>query len=424
MKSRNSIAIIILIAIAGLALAGCAGPGRAPDPSSAEPTMTAIPLPTRDEDATQEASQPVKATEVAEAEAEPTATPSLEPTSSPEPTPEPTLTPSPEPTATTEPTLTPSPEPTLAPSPEPTATKSAPKPKPPAATVPEFEGKLVFQTTIGGDFYTINADGTALQRITDGVDAVWSPDGQQIAYTRWREPRGVWVVDAADPASERRVFDWSAARWPSWSPAGNEILFSRDTGGRPESERCFWGFCFTIPGKAFWHPGFVSPADGSFHEPPAPKLVLAPDWSPDGEQFVYTGEHGLTIQTLDGEVSWQITDDPRDTGPVWSPDGSKVAFTRRQHDHFEVYVVNADGSNLRRLTDTPERPAGEPGNSAAPAWSPDGKHLAFMTDHGGAWQMWVMAASGGGAKPLFDTALDGLTLEYSSVGERAISWTE
>jgi hypothetical protein len=54
----------------------------------------------------------------------------------------------------------------------------------------------------------------------------------------------------------------------------------------------------------------------------------------------------------------------------------------------------------------------------------DGQHLAFLTDRIGEWQIWVMAADGGRPRPLFDAALDGLSLEYGSLGERALSWTQ
>jgi hypothetical protein len=292
----------------------------------------------------------------------------------------------------------------------------------PANTEPK--GKLVFQTTIGGDFYTVNVDGSNLQRITDGVDAVWSPDGKQIAFTRWRNPRGVWVINA-DGSGERRVFDWSSARWPSWSPDGQEILFSHQKGGRSEAtERCFFGFCFTFPAKPHWRLGIVQPGDGSFSEPGGALISLAPDWSPDGERVVFDGEQGLVVQHLESGASYQITSYGQDTGPVWSPDGEQIAFTRRQHDHWEVYVVEADGQNLRRLTTTPQRPNGEVGNSAAPAWSPDGQYLAFFTDRTGQWEIWIMDANGANPRPLFDTTLDGLPLEYSALSERAISWTE
>ena len=397
---KVTLALLVL-----LALAGCAsGPGLS---ATAPPTMTAIPLPTY---------TPTTAAARAAA-ASPTPLP---PTVTPLPTATPTLTPRATATATSSPA---SPTPTTTAT---VAASAAPKAPRPTAT-PEFSGKLLFQTAIGGDFYVVELGAGAPgapRRIADGVDPVWSPDGTQIAFTRWREPRGVWLVDA-DGTGARRIFDWDQARWPSWSPGGDAVLFSRQHGGRlEETERCFWGFCFDVPARPYWRLGVVRLADGSFYEPVSELVSLAPDWSPDGQRVVYAGEQGLVVQSLDGEISYAITDDARDTGPVWSPDGQQIAFTRRQHDHWEVYLVDAGGGNLRRLTDTPRRPHGQPGNSAAPAWSPDGRHLAFLTDRTGEWQIWVMAADGGRPRPLVDTGLEGLALEYGSLGERALSWTQ
>jgi TolB protein len=303
----------------------------------------------------------------------------------------------------------------------------------------EPTGKLVFQTTIGGDFCTINADGSDLRRITDGVDPAWSPaspgsdaGGKQIAFSRWREPRGVWVINA-DGSGERRVFDWSLARWPSWSSDGSRILFARQNGGREEdTQRCFWGFCFTLPANPQWWLGIVDVNDGSFTEPPAWKRSRAPHWSPfpsgdaaGSSQMVYVDEQGLRVQTEDGTVSWQLTREPQDTSPVWSPAGDdRIAFVRRQHDHWEIYAVNQDGSNLRRLTNTPYKPDGAPGNTVSPAWSPDGGYIAFLTDRTGRWEIWVMAADGSEQRPMFGSELDGFTLEHASLAERAISWTK
>jgi Tol biopolymer transport system component len=296
-------------------------------------------------------------------------------------------------------------------------------------------GRLVFQTTFGGEFYVINADGSDLQRITDGIDPTWSPDGKEIAFVRWREPRGVWVIDtdAADESgSAWRAFAWSETRWPSWSPDGTQILFSRQYGGRTDKvEKCFWGFCFTFGPHPHWKLGIVRLGDGDFREPPASRFSLAPSWAPAGTaggasgagRIVYADEHGLRIQSEDQQVSYLITHDAKDTGPAWSPDGARVAFTRRQHDHWEVYVVDADGRNLRRLTNTPRRPDGTLGNSAAPAWSPDGQYIAFFTDRSGKGEIWIMGADGRQQRPMFHGALDGLTLEYASVSERFISWT-
>jgi len=278
------------------------------------------------------------------------------------------------------------------------------------------------QAAIGGDIYVMNADGSGLRRVTDGGDPIWSPDGQQIAFVRWREPRGVWVINA-DGSGEWRVFDWSEARWPSWSPDGSRILFSRQQGGRTdEIERCFRGFCFTFPVHLHWKLGVIRLGDGDFREPSGSQFSLAPMWSPDGNRIVYDDEHGLRVQNEDGSVSYLITHDARDTSPSWSPDGRQVAFTRRQHDHWEVYVVDADGRNLKRLTDTPRQPDGSLGNSAAPAWSPDGRLIAFVTDRSGRWEIWVMGGSGNGQKPLLPDGSPGVGLEYAGVAERVLSW--
>jgi dipeptidyl aminopeptidase/acylaminoacyl peptidase len=321
------------------------------------------------------------------------------------------------------------PESTGATAPAPTATATPAPAKTKAAALPKSAGKLVFQTSAGGDIYIINADGSGLQRITDGMDPVWSPDGQQIAFARWRDPRGVWVADAdgagGTSGNERRVFDWSEARHPSWSADGEQIVFTRHTGGTEAREFCFRGRCFTIPAKDFWNLGIVTPGDGTFSEPLSNSEVShTPDWSPDSEKIVYDAVQGLQVQSVDGQVSYLITSNARDTNPIWSPDGSKIAFMRHQHDHWEIYVVDADGGNVRRLTDTPARPEGTPGSSVAPAWSPDGNYIAFLTDRTGKWEMWVMDADGSSQKAMFKSALDGLALDYAYSGERAISWTE
>jgi hypothetical protein len=303
--------------------------------------------------------------------------------------------------------------------PQPTPTRSQPKP----ATPSKLAGKLVFQTTFGGPFYIVDVDGGGLRRITDGMDPTWSPDGTQIAFTRMRDPRGVWVVNA-DGSNEWRAFDWNEARWPSWSPDGSQILFSRQYGGRTEEvEKCFWGFCFTIGPHPKWKLGIVRLSSGDFREPAASEYSLAPSWSPDGTRIAYADEQGLRVQSEDGQPSYLITQTARDTSPAWSPNGGQIAFVRRQHDHWEVYVVDADGKNPRRLTDTPSQPDGELGNSAAPAWSPDGQYIAFLTDRTGKWEIWVMRADGSQQKAMFKGTLDGLTLDYAALGERAISWT-
>jgi hypothetical protein len=85
-----------------------------------------------------------------------------------------------------------------------------------------------------------------------------------------------------------------------------------------------------------------------------------------------------------------------------------------------------------RLTETPWRVIGdrrlngeEPRlwNNAAPAWSPDGSQIAFLTDRTGQWEIWVINADGSNQRPLIPAEmLAGLNLQYNGVDERALSW--
>jgi len=83
------------------------------------------------------------------------------------------------------------------------------------------------------------------------------------------------------------------------------------------------------------------------------------------------GPEGLWVMDTNGENQRQLTN-IRDGGPVWSPDGRQIAFARLSSDDPDskgIYVINADGSNLMRLTDGQY--------DGEPAWSPDGKRIAF-----------------------------------------------
>ena len=171
--------------------------------------------------------------------------------------------------------------------------------------------------------------------------------------------------------------------------------------------------------------GIVNPSTGEFREPsPTSDTSQTPDWSPSGEQIVFRGLLGLQVESADGKESFQLTSDMWDNTPVWSPDGSKVAFIHRQHDHWEIYVVDVASGKQTRLTDTPAPSDGTVTSSVSPAWSPDGNYIAFFTDRTGKWEIWLMRADGSNQKSMFDTELDGLTLQYSFNSERAISWTK
>ena len=135
-----------------------------------------------------------------------------------------------------------------------------------------------------------------------------------------------------------------------------------------------------------------------------------PSWSPDGRQIVFHRvvgsrfNHELFRINADGSGLTQLTDTPNslESHPSWSPDGRQIAFAAEDagaeseaqpaagdDGTLQVYVIAADGSARTQLTSPP-------GRSFAPSWSPDGRQIAFSSDRDGNWEIYVMNRDGSG----------------------------
>jgi TolB protein len=142
----------------------------------------------------------------------------------------------------------------------------------------------------------------------------------------------------------------------------------------------------------------------------------SPAWSPDGRRIAFvsgrgtcigdghfvgernagTGEVDISVANADGSGLRRVTRGPGvDCAPAWSPDGRKIAFqrsvVRREEDkvvgfEFDIYVINADGSEERNLSGD--------ALSADPIWSPDGRKIAFWSGPDGNGGVYVMNADG------------------------------
>jgi hypothetical protein len=130
---------------------------------------------------------------------------------------------------------------------------------------------------------------------------------------------------------------------------------------------------------------------------------LYPSYSPDMSKIGFTtpvgpGDRAIFTIDADGSNLTTVFDVPGayDSAPAWSPDGRQIAFESNQDGDMEVYVMNADGTNGRQLTDNTIHDEG-------PAWSPDGKRMAFTSgpdDLNG--DIWVMNADGSDKLRLMD----------------------
>jgi Tol biopolymer transport system component len=220
------------------------------------------------------------------------------------------------------------------------------------------DGKRIVFTSIRGgnqDIYVMNADGTAVRRITthsqSDFNPTWSPDGKRIAYVSLRSGNFKIYVANADGAGNRlltKTPNWVGNAAPSWSPDGRWIAFSstRLKDGNPEIFKMrpdgsqVTRLTFTDTS------GEVSPDDGF------------PSWSPDGRSIVFSstranGQHDLWIMRSDGKNPRRLTNTPKfdDWMASFSPDGRRIVFhgVAFRGDVSDVYVVNVDGSGLRRI---------------------------------------------------------------------------
>ncbi len=203
-----------------------------------------------------------------------------------------------------------------------------------------------------GDIWTIGIDGSGLTRLTGPGQSRnfapnWSPDGTRIAFASDRDTPGLprlFVMNVDGSNIVRLISDpLLMGDDPNWSPDGARIAFSGDVGA----------------GRAgIW----IVDADGSrpVNLTPDTEFAVQPDWSPDGTQLVFASWVGsrylVFVMNADGTDRRQVPATFFDyEGPAWSPLGDQIAVAAAHStEPMELYLMDTDGSNVVRLTDSVE----------------------------------------------------------------------
>lgn len=320
---------------------------------------------------------------------------------------------------------------------------AAPARTPTAAARPP--GKLALQTAIGGDIYVVNADGTGLRRVADGMDPIFSPDGTQLAYARWAAPAGIFVLDLRT-GQERRVATADRPRSPAWSPDGGSLAFThlvRSTACRATPFGCltddqlrarFGGKdCIDTPFGSYCIADFPLSqtdqlgiarigADGQgWLDVVAETDAQSLTWRPVQNDFLFRSAGGLQTVAVDGKPQ-PLVDNADLSSPAVSPDGRRIAVQMHLHDHKDIFLLDTNGQVVRRLT-TPPYGGGHAPDNVAPAWSPDGTKIVFLSNRdGGTWRLYSMNADGAGQAPFLPATLRDIRFSYEYAAERVASW--
>jgi Tol biopolymer transport system component len=220
---------------------------------------------------------------------------------------------------------------------------------------------------------------------SDEIVATGSPPLPKIAFSSQRAGLNqIYTMrsDGTDVTLLSRTGGYAVD--PRWSPGGGSVAFTSTM----DSFDILADILVAVPGR-FGIANLTRTTNAS---------EFGPSWSPDGDRICFTAvrsdEEHIYVMNNDGSSVRRLTEDSAvDTGALWSPRGDLIAFLSNRDGVNEIYTMRPDGSDQRRLTH-----GGVGGNRYE--WAPDGNRLAFGSGRTGTFQVYVVGINGAPETPL------------------------
>jgi TolB protein len=218
---------------------------------------------------------------------------------------------------------------------------------------------------IAFDVYFMNPDGTNKRLLPVSADldpsvsegmVAWSPDSDRLIFQRDAGPGTNFSLYTSDLTGSATLLidlgEWDVV-YPNWSPDGSRVIYADIDDAR-------------------WMIQVVDP-----HNPAQPQILLRdfavniyPVYSPDGRYIAYVsnrdnGAEDIYVMNADGTNPRNLTGTTRivETEPAWTSDSRSIVFASGRDGDFNLYMIDLESGNLRRLTNLP-------GNEQAPSWRP------------------------------------------------------
>lgn len=277
--------------------------------------------------------------------------------------------------------------------------RRSPRPEPAKSA-----GRIAFAANLKGnwDLFIVNADGTGLTQLTDTPlderQTAISPDGKRLAYST--SDGALWVMSLETKAAD--VLSLPAGRYgyPTWLGDGSGLVYT--------------SYKF-VPGSEdadFFAYSFADGRERPFMTQTGPQDY--PALSPDGGTLAYVTSQATVVPGFGSTITQQLwlaslrDGSPRqlavgsagETRPAWSPDGRRIAFSSAREGSPDIWTVSPDGRELVRLTEAA-------GAETSPAWSPDAREMAYVSTVEGRKRLMLLDLDTRTSRPLSPFGAEG-----------------